>query len=307
MDCLIVGAGPAGLTAATYLARFRRDFLVVDSGDSRAAWIPRSHNLPGFPDGLPGPELLSRMRAQAERYGARFVDGEVRRLERRDGEDDEGTFAADLGDGRTIEARRVLFAGGARDVRPEMPGHDEAVRRGLIRYCPICDGYEVQGKKVAILGRGRCKVREALLLRTYATDLTLLSLGRDLELDAAERGELGRAGVHLVEEAIAELAPEGDQIVARHAAERGGPGHRFDTLYPAFGIKGRSDPVAGLGAERDGDGMLVVDQHQRTSVPGLYAAGDVVQGLTQIAVAMGQAAVAATDINNSMERIIKRG
>jgi thioredoxin reductase (NADPH) len=186
----------------------------------------------------------------------------------------------------------VLFAGGVRDVRPEMPGHDEAVRRGLVRYCPICDGYEVQGKKVAILGRGKCKVREALLLRTYATDLTLLSLGRDLELDEDERAELGRAGVRLVEEAI---------------AERGGQGHRFDTLYPAFGIKGRSDPVAGLGAERDGDGMLAVDRHQRTTVPGLYAAGDVVQGLTQIAVAMGQAAVAATDINNSMERIIKRG
>ena len=309
MDCLIVGAGPAGLTAATYLARFSRDFLVVDSGDSRAAWIPRSHNLPGFPDGLPGPELLSRMRAQAERYGARFVEGEVRSLGRLDGGDDEegGTFTADLGAGRTVEARRVLFAGGVRDVRPEMPGHDEAVRRGLVRYCPICDGYEVQGKKVAILGRGKCKVREALLLRTYATDLTLLSLGRDLELDEDERAELGRAGVRLVEEAIAELAPEGDQIVARNAAERGGQGHRFDTLYPAFGIKGRSDPVAGLGAERDGDGMLAVDRHQRTTVPGLYAAGDVVQGLTQIAVAMGQAAVAATDINNSMERIIKRG
>lgn len=302
LDCLVVGAGPAGLTAATYLARFRRDFLVVDSGDSRAAWIPRSHNLPGFPDGLPGPELLARMREQAERYGARFLAGEVRRLERR-GDGADGAFAAALGDGETVEARRVLFAGGVRDIRPEMPDHDGSVRRGLIRYCPICDGYEVQGRRVAILGRGKCKVREALLLRTYATDLTVLSLERDLEHTPEERAEYEQAGIRLVDEAVSGLAPDGDGVVARLG--RSGRTLRFDTLYPAFGIKGRTDVLADLAPERDGDGMLTVDQHQRTSVPGLYAAGDVVKGLTQIPVAMGQASVAATDINNSLERIIK--
>jgi thioredoxin reductase (NADPH) len=276
MDCLVVGAGPAGLTAATYLARYRRDFLVVDAGESRASWIPRSHNLPAFPDGLPGPELLARMRAQAERYGARFVAGDVRRLERRGSGGENDGFVAHLGNGRTIAARRVLLATGVRDVQPEMPGHDDAVHRGLIRYCPICDGFEVQGKRVAILGRGRCKVREALLLRTYATDVTILSLGQDLELDDHERAELAQAGVKLVEEAITGLAADGDGIVAHH--ERGGPTHRFDTLYPAFGIKGRSSFVDGLDVERDGDGMFAVDRHQRTKLPGLYAAGDVVQG-----------------------------
>lgn len=300
LDCLVVGAGPAGLTAATYLARFRRDFLVVASGDSRAGWIPRSHNLPGFPDGLPGPELLARLREQAERYGTRFADGEVRRLERHG---DDGPFTAGLADGRTLEAHRVLFAGGVRDVRPEMPGHDEAVRRGLIRYCPICDGYEVQGRRVAILGRGKCKVREALLLRTYATDLTVLSLERDLDHTPEERAEYERAGIRFVDEAVDGIAPDGDGVVARLG--RSGRDLRFDTLYPAFGIKGRTGPLTDMAPERDEDGMLVVDQHQRTSVPGLYAAGDVVKGLTQIAVAMGQASVAATEMNNSLERLIK--
>lgn len=307
LDCLVVGAGPGGLTAATYLARFRRDFLVVDAGASRAAWIPRSHNVPAFPDGLAGPELLARMRSQAERYGADIVRGEVRRLDRRggdggDGDNGGGGFAADLGD-RTVTARRVLLATGVRDVEPEMPDHDAAVRRGLVRYCPICDGYEVQGRKVAIIGRGKCKVREALLLRTYTTDLTLLSLERDLDHTPDERAELEEAGVRLVEEAVTGLAAEDGGVTIRLG--RSGRALRFDTLYPAFGIKGRSDPVAPLGAERDEDGMLVVDRHQRTSVPGLYAAGDVARGLTQIAVAMGQAAVAATEINNSLERIIR--
>src|SRR5918997_1789358 len=102
MDCLVIGGGPAGLTAAIYLARFRRRFLVVDAGASRAAWIPVSHNHAGHPEGIPGPELLARMRAQAERYGARVERGAVEGLERRG----EGSFAARLDDGRTLEAAR---------------------------------------------------------------------------------------------------------------------------------------------------------------------------------------------------------
>jgi thioredoxin reductase (NADPH) len=295
MDCLVIGGGPGGLTAAIYLARFRRDLLLVDAGASRADWIPRSHNLPGFPEGIPGPELLARMRRQAERYGAHLARGEVRGLERRgDG------FVADLGD-RTVEARRVLFATGVQDIEPELPDLDGAIRRGFVRHCPICDAYEVQGQKIAIIGYGKCSVREVLLLRAYTADLTLLTLGRDLHLAEAERAELRDAGVRVFEEPVTELAIEGDRI----AAWRMGSGAelRFDTLYTALGIRGRSELATALGAEHDEDGMLVVGDHQRTSVPGLYAVGDVVRGLGQISVAEGQAAVAATDINNGLERL----
>lgn len=297
MECLVIGAGPAGLTAAIYLARYKRDFLVVDAGASRAAWIPRSHNHAGFPEGIPGPELLARMRAQAERYGARIVAGEVKRLERRGAEG----FVADLG-GRSVEARRVLLATGVVDRQPELPGLDEAVKTGLIRVCPICDAYEAQGKKVAIIGYGKCSVRETLLLRTYTRDLTLLTLGCDLELADDERAELEAAGVEIVDEPVAELSPEDGHVTAWRM--HSGAMLRFDALYTALGLEGRSGIVAPLGAARDEDGMLIVDPHQRTSVPGLWAAGDVVKGLTQISVAMGQAAVAATDINNSLERLL---
>lgn len=295
MECLVVGGGPGGLTAAIYLARYLRDFLVVDAGASRAAWIPTSHNHAGFPDGIGGTELLERMRAQAESYGARIVPGEVRALER-----DADGFTADLGD-RRVRARRVLLATGVVDGEPELPDIDRAVARGLLRYCPICDGYEVRGKKVAIIGYGRCSVREVLLLRTYTHDVTLLTLGRALELGDGERRELEEAEVRLVEEPVAALAVEGDRIAAWRMAS--GAELRFDSLYAALGLTGRSGFAAGLGVERDADGMLIVDQHQRTSVPGLWAAGDVVKGLTQISVAMGQAAVAATDMNNSLERL----
>ena len=295
MDCLVIGAGPGGLTAAVYLARYRRDFLVVDAGASRAGWIPVSHNLPAFPDGIPGPELLARMRAAAERHGARVEAGEVRRLERAgDG------FAADLG-GRTVTARRVLLATGVDDVQPELPDLEDAVRRGLVRVCPICDAYEARDRKVAIIGYGRCRVREALLLRTYTTDLTLLTLGRELELTDDERAELREAGVRLVEEPVSAIAAEGDQVAAWRMSS--GVEHRFDVLYTALGLRARSGLATALGAGHDSDGALVVDEHQRTSVPGLYAAGDVVRGLGQVSVATGQAAIAATAINNSLERL----
>lgn len=296
MDCLVVGAGPGGLTAAIYLARFKRDFLVVDAGASRAAWIPCSHNHAGFPDGIAGPELLARMRRQAESFGARIVQGEVLGLDRNEA----GDFVADLGD-RRITVRRVLLATGVQDIEPELPDVDGAIRRGLVRHCPICDAYEVQGQKVAIIGYGKCSVREVLLLRSYTTDLTLLTLGRGLELAQEERDELDAAGVRLIDEPVVELTLEENRISAWRMES--GSELCFDTLYTALGLKGRSGFATNLGADHDEDGALLVDGHQRTNVPGLWAVGDVVQGLSQIAVAMGQAAIAATDINNSLERL----
>jgi thioredoxin reductase (NADPH) len=296
MDCLVVGAGPAGLTAAIYLARFRRECLVVDAGASRAAWIPCSHNHAGFPDGIAGPELLRRMRRQAERYGARILAGEVRNL----GRDEQGHLVADLGD-RQIVARRVLLATGVQDIEPELPDVDRAIRRGLVRHCPICDAYEVQGQKVAIIGYGKCSVREVLLLRAYTSDLTLLTLGRGLELAADEHAILVEAGVQVIQEPVAELTIEQDRISAWRM--KSGRELCFDTLYTALGLKGRSRLATALGAEHDVDGMLIVDRHQRTTVPGLWAGGDVVKGLSQISVAIGHAAIAATDINNSLERL----
>src|SRR5579884_2907019 len=124
-DALIIGAGPAGLVAATYLHRFRRAVRIVDAGDSRASWIPVSHNLPGFPDGVTGPDLLARLRAQAERHGARIARGQVARLDTiPDG------FIAVLEEGGTISARRVLLATGCMDISPALPAAREAVRAG---------------------------------------------------------------------------------------------------------------------------------------------------------------------------------
>lgn len=293
VDCLVIGAGPAGLTAAIYLGRFRRPALVVDAGAARASWIPVSHNIPGFAAGVGGPELLARMRAQAELYGAEIVSGEVTGLEALP----DGGFVATAGE-RRIRAERVLLATGGLDVEPELPGLRDAVRRGLVRYCPICDAYEIYQQNVALIAAGKCRVKEAMLLRSYTAQLTVLTLGQQLEISDEERRQLSEADVRIVEEPVAELSVEGDRIASWHL--QGGGQHRFDTVYTALGMRIRSGLATALGAEADEDGALVVDDHQRTTVPGLFAAGDVVRGLSQVCVATGQAAIAATTVNASL-------
>lgn len=146
-DCIIIGGGPAGLTAAIYLSRYHLSVIVFDDGTSRAATIPISHNQAGFPGGVSGSELLEKMRAQALTYGAKIVYEHVNALVRR--EDD---FVVSFGD-CTFSARTVLIATGVIDRAPAMSedDHAEALRRGLIRYCPVCDGYELPIKKLRSL------------------------------------------------------------------------------------------------------------------------------------------------------------
>ena len=159
-EVLIIGAGPAGLTAATYLGRFRRRTLVVDAGEPRACWIPVSHNMPGFPAGIGGSDILKRMREQAEEYGAVVMPGRVETLAR----DGDG-FVAQM-DGRAIHARAVLLATGVVDHHPDLPGVERAVQRSLVRVCPICDGYEATDKAVAVIGHSDKGAREAAFMRT---------------------------------------------------------------------------------------------------------------------------------------------
>ena len=293
MDCLVIGGGPAGLTAAVYLARFRRTITVVDGGASRASWIPVSHNLVGFPNGLSGEALLARLREQGMQYGAAILSGQVTRLAALP----DGGFAAEI-DGRMVRAQRVLLATGGLDVEPELPGVRDAVRRGLVRYCPICDAYEVIGQKVALIAFGKCRIKEALLLRSYTADLAVLTLGQNMDIPEEERQALQEAGISVLDTPVSSLSIEGDHIAAWHMQD--GAEHHFDTVYSALGAYIRSGLATDLGADTDADGALIVDRQQQTSVPGLYAAGDVVSGLSQISVASGHATIAATHINASL-------
>ncbi len=294
VDCLVVGAGPAGLTAAIYLARFRLNIAVIDAGASRAATIPRTHNHAGFPGGISGEGLLARMRQQAEEFGVKIRAGAVDRLDRQD-----GTFAATV-NGTVILADTVLLATGVVNHHPNMDDteHDLAVQRGLLRYCPICDGYEVTDKRIAVIGSGTHGHDEALFLRMYATDVTLIAPDAALALTPDERSSLIGNGVKLVDGPCGRLRISHDRIIVATTDEE----LAFESIYPALGSMIRSELAVGLGAAATDDGCLTVDDHQRTTIEGLYAAGDVTKGLDQISHAMGQAAVAATTIRNDLAK-----
>ncbi|WP_230770056.1 NAD(P)/FAD-dependent oxidoreductase [Sphingomonas sp. Leaf4] len=290
-DCIIIGAGPAGLTAAIYLARFHLSIRMFDCGSSRAALIPRTHNHAGFPGGIAGTELLKRMHDQAAMYGATCEAASVTAIER-DGED----FVVRTATGAT-RGRTVLLATGVVNHRPRGltdAVHDEALRRGLLRYCPICDGYEVTDARVGVIGTSDHGMREALFLRGYTADVTLIAPDSDHDLDDTCLAALDEAGIERVDGPCGDYRIDGDRFVVRTAA-----GDRsFDSVYPALGSHIRSELAVAAGAAATADGCLEVDDHQRTSIPGLFAAGDVVKGLDQISHAMGEAGVAATTIRN---------
>jgi thioredoxin reductase (NADPH) len=298
LDCLIVGGGPAGLTTALYLARFKRHFLVVDSGSPRAAWIPTSHNIPMFAEGISGKDLLARARANLEQYGDCIRPGMVTGLRK---QPDRFIAVVEGQDGSSsqIAARRVVIATGAVDIEPDLPDVPNAIQQGLVRYCPICDGYESRDQKIAVIAYGAHGIGEAVFIaRTYSRDVTLLTLGQQLELDAEQQARLDEHGIKVVGAPVESLAMENDRISAVNVA---GTEHRFDVLYSALGLKYRSDLAISLGAEHDPTGSLIVDSHCQTTVKGLYAAGDIVRGLDQIVVGMGHAAFAAAHIHNHCE------
>ena len=293
-DVMIVGGGPAGLTAAIYLARYHRRVILVDAGHSRAKWIPRSHNHAGFPDGINGEELLGRMRAQAERYGAIILNG---RIDAVTGSQD--AFQA-RGDDLTIAIRSILIATGVENRRPEIDGeaHRDALDRGLLRYCPVCDGYEATDQAIGVLGADTHGVAEALFLRTYSDRITLVAHTM-VDLSEDDRKELDAAGIAVASSPLDRLDFSEDRA-RLHLVD--GTVLDVDTIYPALGSDSNNALARQLGVNLSVDSCIIVDAHQRASVSGIYAAGDIVMSLDQISVAMGHAAIAATALHNDLRR-----
>ena len=289
-DVVVVGGGPAGLVGATYLARFRRSVLLVDANRSRVAKIPRSHNYPGVVDGVAGVDLLAALREQAAKYRVRTETGTVDRL----GQDPEGFQVSWAG--HTVRARAVLLGTGASDVEPAMPHASEALRDGALRYCPVCDGFEVIGQAVGVIADGPRGVSEALYLRHFTERLTLFLASGESALGDLDRRRLAEAGIRCVLEPIRSVRLWNRRVTVGHGEAE----TVCDSVYCALGMRVHSDLAVQLGTAVDEAGYLVTDKHQRTSVPGLYAAGDVASGLNQITVAAGEAATAAAAIHQAL-------
>jgi thioredoxin reductase (NADPH) len=288
LDCLVIGAGPAGLTAATYLARFHRRIAVVDAGASRARWIPTSHNCPGFPFGVTGPTLLEKLREQAETYGVQITSACIDTLAR-----EANGFVAQSGKLRW-RARHVLLATGIVDRMPVMPAIADAIAAGVVRVCAVCDGYEASDERIAVYGPVSEAIRHALFLRTFSRRVSVVrSQAGEADIKAAEHAARARIALLPVATALRRAGRECQVAFGTNDEAV------FDTLYPVLGGDVQSRLATELGASADND-QLHVDAFQQTTVDGLYAIGDLVAALHQISVAVGHAAIAATAIHNRL-------
>lgn len=290
LDCLIVGAGPAGLTAATYLIRFHRRIAVVDADQSRARWIPTSHNCPGFPSGIAGSSLLERLREQACSYGASITPGRITTLQR-EGE----VFLATAQDGARWRARHVLLATGIVDRMPQMEGLERAIDASTVRLCAVCDAYEASDERIAVLAPADEAIRHAIFLRTFSRSVTAVR-SEPGEPDAAQARLAEAAGIRLLP--VPQRLQGGDAHC--EAVFEDGSRQAFDTLYPVLGGDAQAQLAVQLGARTDENGELKVDAHMQTTIDGLYAVGDVVSALNQISVAVGHAAIASSAIHGRL-------
>jgi thioredoxin reductase (NADPH) len=302
-DTLIVGGGPGGLTAAIYLRRFTRNVALVDKGNSRLRLIPVSHNYPGFPEGVPGHVLLGNLTVQLERYGGTIMPGEILDLRIED-----GLFVGDYLPAATedepepepvrLRAYTVLLATGVADAGLPIENWREAIAFGSLRLCPVCDGFDVMDKRIAVATADTNPVGHALFMRSFSSDVTLFERGPASMLDDEDKRRLDAAGVRLIESPILSVTLDASMKPVMHTED--GEEYSADVFYPMLGEKARSNLAVKLGAETAHCEEIVVDDHYATTVPGLYAIGDVVVGLNQIAVATGGAAKAAVRIHNQL-------
>jgi thioredoxin reductase (NADPH) len=232
------------------------------------------------------------MRQQLETVGTRVTPGRVTNVVR------EHEFLRVETAERDYLARTVLLATGSRDKEPPLPGLDDIREHGLLRQCPICDGYEYVGHRIAVIGAGPHGVREAMFLRDFSDQVSFVTLNGETDLDGELLAQLCARDIACVAGVAKSLACGENGGVA--VTMQDGTRHAFDVVYAALGCSPHCELAEALGAAIVEHRNIVVDEHCRTSVPRLYAAGDVVVGLDQLAVAVGHAAIVATAIHNDI-------
>jgi thioredoxin reductase len=291
-DVIVVGAGPAGLSAALMLGRCRRSVLVFDTRAPRNAAARELH---GYltRDGIAPHEFLRLAREELRQYSTvELRDGEV--TDAVCGED--GRFSVALHDGRRLTARKLLLATGVCDNLPEIPGFHELYGKSVF-HCPYCDGWEVRDRPIAIYGRGARGFGLSLELTGWSRDLVLCTDGPS-ELDEGERLRLARNGIAVREERVAAL--EGHDGVLSHVTFVDGPPLARRALFFTTGQYQRSPLLEHFGCEFSEKGTVMTGKYESTHLPGLFVAGDVSRKVQWVVVAAAEGAEAAFAINTDL-------
>lgn len=291
-DVAIIGGGPAGLTAAIWLARYLRRVVVIDAGDPRN-WETRGiHGYLGS-EGITPAELRGRGREECRRFGATLIDATASRIDR--GGDE--LFTVVLDSGATLSAARVLLAIGIRDVWPDVPGLDRCYG-ATAHVCPDCDGYEARGKKTVVIASGLKAAGLALALTTWTREIIICTNGEPAAMSAEILGKLDALNIPIIEAPIECVRSSGSE--ARAIDLQGGMSLDCDQIFFAIAQEPSDDLGTQLGCKRDEIGRLVTDLHFHTSVRNVYAAGDIIHGPQMAIAAAGIGAVAANAIHHSL-------
>ncbi|MEO6723734.1 MAG: NAD(P)/FAD-dependent oxidoreductase [Blastocatellia bacterium] len=301
-DCIVIGAGPAGLSAALFLARYRRRVLVFHHNSPRNIYSHGVHGFIGHHGILPA-DLLSRGRDEVRQHGGVIIEGCVTEAERI--ADDHFRVMAGDADGvksntKYFDARRLLLATGLRDVTPDCPGFHEFYGRSVF-HCPDCDDYEVSGKRVAVYGGGKQTVGFTLGLMAWTERLTLIAASTEEEISSEYRAQLASFNIPVIGQNIERL--EGDSETGRLDRVRfsGGDALECDALFFNLGTFTAAHLHESLGCRPDRDsGLVWVDEQQQTSVEGVYAAGDITPQSQLAVVAAAEGALAAIHIHKAL-------
>ena len=296
-DVVVIGGGAAGLSAALVLGRARRKVAVVDAGSPRNA--PAAH-MQGYlsRDGMPPAELLAAGRAEVAGYGVELVAGYVESAAPVESVEPEPDFAVRLAGGGVLRARRVLVATGSRDELPDVPGVRERWGRDLL-HCPYCHGWEVRDQPLGVLGTGAASVQHALLVRQWSDDVVFFA--HTYAPAPAEEAELAARGVRVERERVAALAVRDDRLAGVELAD-GRLVARAAVFVRPGNVAHSGALLAGLGCAVDDAGFAVVDATGRTSVPGVWAAGNAADPRAQVITAAGAGSAAAIAMNADLVR-----
>jgi thioredoxin reductase len=294
-DVAIVGGGAAGLSAALWLARYLHTVVLVDSGDPRN-WETRGVNgFLGHP-GIRPSELRGLGRDECRKHGVNLIDGTVLCVSR----ESHDCFELQLEGGRKVSGRRLLLAIGLRDVWPDIPGLEHVYGQNA-HVCPDCDGYEARDKKTVVIGKGRRAVGMALNLTTWTRDLTVCTNGTDADLTPELQAKLDTLGIPVITDTIVELKlrlGELRSLVFDPDCRREPLG--VEEIFFSIGQYPADDLGVQLGCERDDQGHIIIDEHYRTTVPNVSAAGDIVPGPQLSICAAADGTIAALAIHKSL-------
>jgi thioredoxin reductase (NADPH) len=291
-DAIVIGAGIAGMSAGIYLGRAQRDALIIGAGRSMASWEPDVQNYLGFPDGISGDELLERGRRQAERYGVSFAEDEIESVKTKN---DCFTIASKT---KTYRTLKILLATGIFHLPPEIAGVKECLGHSMF-FCKDCDGYRVQGKRIAVFGDNDETVEYALGMLHYSHRVMITLHGRQPRWSKQHADWVEEYKIAVYEPKICEVKHDGCAL--RSLAFENGDCVALDALFTTRGDIFYNELARTAGAKiNEETGEICTDDCLMTTVRGLYAAGCVTAANCQMIIAAGQGAIAAQAINRAL-------